>query len=110
MPVTSSSQRRGSLLTDPQARAWIFQILAVVAVVAFGWFLFDNTQTNLQHRGITSGFGFLRNPAGFGITQHLIDYSESDSYGRVFWVGLLNTLLVSLVGIVLATEIGRAHV
>ena len=106
MPVTSSSQRRGSLLTDPQARAWIFQILAVVAVVAFGWFLFDNTQTNLQHRGITSGFGFLQNPAGFGITQHLIDYSESDSYGRVFWVGLLNTLLVSLVGIVLATVLG----
>lgn len=106
MPVTSSSQRRGSLLTDPQARAWIFQILAVVAVAAFGWFLFDNTQTNLQNRGITSGFGFLQNSAGFGITQHLIDYSESDSYGRVFWVGLLNTLLVSLVGIVLATVLG----
>ena len=104
MPVATSS--RGSLLTDPQARAWIFQILAVVAVVAFGWFLFDNTQTNLQHRGITSGFGFLDNPAGFGITQHLIDYSESDTYGRVFWVGLLNTLLVSVVGIILATLLG----
>ncbi|HLV18551.1 MAG TPA: amino acid ABC transporter permease [Pseudomonas sp.] len=106
MPVATSSRRHGSLLTDPQARAWIFQILAVAAVIAFGWFLFDNTQTNLQHRGITSGFAFLDNPAGFGITQHLIDYSESDSYGRVFWVGLLNTLLVSVVGIVLATLLG----
>jgi general L-amino acid transport system permease protein len=75
-------------------------------VVAFGWFLFHNTQTNLQHRGITSGFGFLDNTAGFGITQHLIDYQESDSYGRVFWVGLLNTLLVSVIGIILATLLG----
>jgi len=68
--------------------------------------LFHNTQTNLAHRGITSGFGFLDNAAGFGISQHLIDYSESDSYGRVFWVGLLNTLLVSIIGIILATIIG----
>lgn len=106
MPVILSSGRRGSLLTDPRARAWIFQILAIAAVVAFGWFLFDNTQTNLQHRGIHSGFGFLDHPAGFGITQHLIPYTESDTYGRVFLVGLLNTLLVSAVGIVLATILG----
>ena len=106
MPVATSPGRRGSLLTDPQARAWIFQIVAVAAVVAFGWFLFHNTQANLQHRGITSGFGFLDNAAGFGITQHLIDYRESDSYGRVFWVGLLNTLLVSVIGIILATLLG----
>ncbi|WP_273528230.1 amino acid ABC transporter permease [Pseudomonas sp.] len=107
---TNGSTRRvgGSLLTDPQARAWLFQIVAVVAVVAFGWFLFHNTQANLAHRGINSGFGFLDNAAGFGIPQHLIDYSESDSYGRVFWVGLLNTLLVSVIGIILATLIGFA--
>lgn len=105
---TDGSSRRvsGSLLTDPQARAWLFQVLAVLAVVAFGWFLFHNTQANLAHRGINSGFGFLDNSAGFGIPQHLIDYSESDSYARVFWVGLLNTLLVSVIGILLATLIG----
>ena len=97
---------RGSLLTDPQMRSWLFQIVAVVAVVAFGWFLFNNTQTNLAHRGITSGFGFLNNSAGFGIPQHLIPYTEGDTYGRVFLVGLLNTLLVSVIGIVLATIIG----
>ncbi|MCQ6507869.1 ABC transporter permease subunit, partial [Vibrio parahaemolyticus] len=56
--------------------------------------------------GITSGFGFLNNTAGFGIPQHLIPYSEGDTYGRVFLVGLLNTLLVSVIGIVLATIIG----
>src|SRR5690606_33519594 len=104
--IAKSGAARGSLLRDPQVRAWVFQVLAVVTVVAFGWFLFHNTQANLAHRGITSGFGFLDNAAGFGIPQHLIDYSESDSYGRVFWVGLLNTLLVSVIGIILATLIG----
>ncbi len=101
-----SSPVRGSLLTDPQARSWLFQIVAVIAVVAFGWFLFTNTQANLANRGITSGFGFLNNTAGFGIPQHLIPYSEGDTYGRVFLVGLLNTLLVSVIGIFLATIIG----
>mgnify|MGYP006170939907 CR=1 FL=1 len=84
-------------LSDPRVRAWLFQILAVIAVVALGWFLFDNTQTNLQHRGITSGFDFLERSAGFGIAQHLIDYTESDSYARVFVIGLLNTLLVTVI-------------
>ncbi|POD32014.1 amino acid ABC transporter permease [Pseudomonas syringae pv. syringae] len=93
-------------LSDPKVRAWLFQIITVVAVIALGWFIFDNTQTNLQHRGITSGFGFLENSAGFGIAQHLIDYSEADSYARVFVIGLLNTLLVSVIGIVLATLLG----
>jgi general L-amino acid transport system permease protein len=104
--MTVAVKPRRSLLTDPQVRAWAFQILAVIAVVAFGWFLFNNTLTNLEHRGITSGFGFLNNSAGFGITQHLIDYTESDTYGRVFLVGLLNTLLVSVIGIILATILG----
>ncbi|EGH20389.1 polar amino acid ABC transporter, inner membrane subunit [Pseudomonas amygdali pv. mori str. 301020] len=93
-------------LSDPKVRAWLFQIITVVAVIALGWFIFDNIQTNLQHRGITSGFGFLENSAGFGIAQHLIDYSEADSYARVFVIGLLNTLLVSVIGIVLATLLG----
>ena len=99
-------QPKPSWLTDPQVRAWLFQVLAVIFVVACGWFLFHNTQTNLAHRGILSGFGFLDNSAGFGISQHLIDYRESDSYARVFVIGVLNTLLVSLIGIVLATVLG----
>lgn len=107
MDNTAKARRpRGFSLSDPAFRAWAFQIIAVVAVVAFGWFLFDNTQTNLAHRGIQSGFGFLNNSAGFGISQHLIDYNESDTYGRVFFVGLLNTLLVTVIGIVFATVIG----
>jgi general L-amino acid transport system permease protein len=93
-------------LSDPKVRAWLFQIITVVAVVSLGWFMFDNVQTNLEHRGITSGFGFLERSAGFGIAQHLIDYTEADSYARVFVIGLLNTLLVSVIGIFLATILG----
>src|SRR5690606_12020620 len=104
-PVTGPSVR-GSLVTDPKVRAWTFQILAIATVVAVGWYLFHNTQSNLAQRGITSGFAFLDNPAGFGILQSLIDYTEGDSYGRVFFVGLLNTLLVSVLGIIIATIIG----
>ncbi len=107
MHTTANAPRpRGPLLNDPQVRAWAFQIIAVIAVVALGWFLFQNTQANLEKRGIISGFAFLNNSAGFGIAQHLIDYTESDSYSRVFLVGLLNTLLVSFIGIVLASILG----
>ena len=98
--------KQGLSLSDPKVRAWLFQIITVVAVVSVGWFMFDNVQTNLEHRGITSGFGFLERSAGFGIAQHLIDYTESDSYARVFVIGLLNTLLVSFIGIILATILG----
>ncbi|WP_171006424.1 amino acid ABC transporter permease [Pseudomonas sp. 2FG] len=107
MQTTANVPRpRGSVWTDPKIRAWLFQIIAVIAVVAFGWYLFNNTQQNLAARGIISGFSFLNSSAGFGIAQHLIDYNESDSYGRVFVIGLLNTLLVSVIGIVFATIIG----
>ena len=53
-----------------------------------------------------AGFGFLDRPAGFDIGQSLIDYSASSTFGRAFLVGLLNTLLVAVVGIVLATILG----
>ncbi|KGF63501.1 MULTISPECIES: amino acid ABC transporter permease [Pseudomonas] len=101
-----SAPKQRLSFSDPKVRAWLFQIITVVAVVAMGWYLFDNTQTNLQHRGITSGFGFLENSAGFGIAQHLIPFTESDTYARVFLIGLLNTLLVTFIGVILATLLG----
>src|SRR5690606_38325356 len=65
-----------------------------------------NVAHNLEAQGIASGFGFLARTAGFDISQTLIPYSNTMSYGRVFWVGLANTLLVAGLGIVLATIIG----
>lgn len=98
---------KGALsFSNPAVRAWLFQILAILAVLAIAIYLFHNTITNLSTRGITSGFAFLDRSAGFGIVQHLIDYDEGDTYGRVFLVGLMNTLLVSGLCIVFASVLG----
>ncbi|HAU4328449.1 amino acid ABC transporter permease [Citrobacter freundii] len=98
---------KGSLsFSNPAVRAWLFQILAIIAVVSIAIYLIHNTINNLSSRGITSGFSFLDRSAGFGIVQHLIDYEQGDTYGRVFLVGLLNTLLVSALCIVFASFLG----
>ncbi|HOB63163.1 MAG TPA: amino acid ABC transporter permease [Candidatus Competibacteraceae bacterium] len=91
---------------DPQVRAIAFQVIALVVTVAFGLYIFHNTQINLRRLGIASGFDFLSSPSGFDIIQTLIPYSPTSNYGQVFWVALLNTLLVSALGIVLATLLG----
>ncbi|WET41055.1 amino acid ABC transporter permease [Citrobacter enshiensis] len=98
---------KGTLsFSNPAVRAWLFQILAVIVVVSVAIYLIHNTINNLGNRGITSGFAFLDRSAGFGIVQHLIDYEQGDTYGRVFIVGLLNTLLVSALCIVFASFLG----
>ena len=70
--------------------------------------MYVNVQANLARQGIASGFGFLDNSAGFSIIMHLIEFDQTSSYGRVFVIGILNTLLVAFAGIVLATIIGVA--
>jgi general L-amino acid transport system permease protein len=87
-----------------QSLAWQLAVLALLIALAVIFVL--NAKANLQAQRITSGFGFLDHTAGFAINQSLIAYSETDTYARVFLVGLLNTLLVAGVGIVLATLLG----
>jgi general L-amino acid transport system permease protein len=80
-------------------------ILVVIGALACGATV--NVAQNLARAHIASGFGFWNNTAGFDISQTLIAYSASTStFGRAFWVGLLNTLLVAAIGIVLATLLG----
>ncbi|HYG89892.1 MAG TPA: ABC transporter permease subunit [Azospirillum sp.] len=79
-------------------------ILAVLLGLLF--FGIDNAIHNLNKAGIASGFRFLGNRAGFDINFRLIDYSPASTYGRAFVVGILNTLTVSLLGIVAATALG----
>lgn len=98
--------KRDFSFSNPAVRAWVYQIIAVAAVILVVGYLVHNTIVNLANRGITSGFGFLERTAGFGIVQHLIEYSESDTYARVFMVGLTNTLLVSALCIVFASILG----
>jgi general L-amino acid transport system permease protein len=94
------------LWRDPRVRAIVYQILTLVGVLGFAAYIIHNTMENLSRQGIASGFGFLSQPAGFAIPQTLIAYSELSSNARVFWVGLLNTVLVAVIGIVLATILG----
>jgi general L-amino acid transport system permease protein len=82
------------------------QILFVAALIWIGYEIVANARANLEAQRITSGFGFLKNTAGFDVSQSLIPYSGSDTYTRVFVVGLLNTLLVAMIGIFFATIIG----
>jgi len=104
MPQSSAS--KVPLWRQPAFRAALFQILLVLGILAFGYYLLTNTLTNMERRGITTGFGFLSNEAGFGILKSLIEYDETHTYGRTFLVGLLNTLLVAGLGIFFATFIG----
>lgn len=93
---------------DRKNRAVVYQTLAVVLVLAAIAFLIQNAIENMTRLKIASGFGFWGTEAGFDITMSLILYDEASSYGRAFVVGLLNTLLVSAIGIVFATVIGFA--
>jgi len=88
---------------------WGGFVLQLLFVAALAWICYEivaNARANLQAQRITAGFGFLANTAGFDVSQNLIPYSGSDPYTRVFLVGLLNTLLVSIIGIFFATVIG----
>ena len=96
----------GRFWNDPDKRSLFFQILLVLGLAAFFLYIINNTLSNLEQRGITTGFAFLDVEAGFGILQTLIPYTETDSYGRTFLVGLLNTILVSVLGIIAATFLG----
>jgi general L-amino acid transport system permease protein len=83
-----------------------FQILFVAVLAWIAYEIVANARANLESQRIATGFGFLGNNAGFDVSMTLIPYSGSDPYSRVFLVGLLNTLLVSVLGIIFATVIG----
>src|SRR5262249_22659924 len=82
------------------------QIMIALVLIWIGYEIVANARANLENQRIVSGFGFLDNTAGFDVSQSLIPYTRSDTYIRVFVVGLLNTILVSVIGIVFATVIG----
>jgi general L-amino acid transport system permease protein len=82
------------------------QIVFVIALAWIGYEIIVNARANLETQHIASGFGFLKNNAGFDVSQSLIPYSGSDTYTRVFLVGLVNTILVAVVGIFFATILG----
>ena len=91
---------------DPDKRAMLFQALALGFVLYLGYSLVSNTMANLERQNIQTGFNFLSVSTGFPIAESIIFYDEDSSYLDAFFVGLGNTIYVSIIGIVLATVIG----
>jgi general L-amino acid transport system permease protein len=95
-------------LNDQRVRGRIYQTLLLACVAALAWGAIYNAVTKMQARGMPMGFGFWNEVAGFDINLHLISYTNLSTYGRAFWVGLLNTLLIAVICIPLATLLGFA--
>jgi general L-amino acid transport system permease protein len=96
-----------SFLYDPKVRSIAYQVGLCAIIVFLAYSAVRNAIDNLARAKIASGFGFWNQTAGFDISQTLIEYSaQGGTYGRAFWVGLINTLLVAAIGIVLATVVG----
>ena len=91
---------------DVRVLAILSQIAFVLVLAAFAGFLFANLSTAMRQRGLVAGFDYLRLESGFEIGEGLIPYRPTDTYGRAYIVGLLNTLSVSVIGIILSTILG----
>ncbi|MBX3596031.1 MAG: amino acid ABC transporter permease [Rhizobiaceae bacterium] len=104
--LPAERSERVSLLHDPRARSIFFQVLIIAVLALGGWWIVDNTIENLRRSNIQTGFGFLNGRAGFDILTSLIPYSSDSTFGRAIVVGVLNTALVAVTGIIAATIIG----
>jgi general L-amino acid transport system permease protein len=104
--IRYSEPARASLVNDPRIRGIFYQIVVFAGLVAFVWWIVNNTIENLQRAHIASGFAFLRGRSGFDISQSLIDYTSDSTVSRALLVGFLNTLLIAVTGIVTASIVG----
>lgn len=92
--------------TDPAVRGAIYQAIFLAALGGVVLAGFVDVRANMEARGIPTDFGFWDDVSGFDINQALISYSATSTYGRAFFVGLLNTCLVAVLGLFVATLIG----
>jgi general L-amino acid transport system permease protein len=104
--AAATARPKAALLYNPKVRGIAYQAVLCALIAFLAWSAVSNAVDNLARANIASGFGFWNNTAGFDISQSLIEYSTASSYGRAFWVGLINTLLVAGLGVVLATVLG----
>jgi general L-amino acid transport system permease protein len=97
---------KSSLIYDPKVRGIFYQVVLITLIIWVGYEIVTNAARNLASQGIAGGFGFLETTAGFSIVQAMVEYSEESNYGRALVVGILNTLLVAVLGIFFATILG----
>ncbi len=98
--------RLGMLLSDTRYRGYTIQVIAFMLLMLFFGWLISNTISNLEALGKEFGFGFLGETASYDINQRLIEYTSRSTHARAAVVGILNTLLVAVLGCILATVIG----
>jgi general L-amino acid transport system permease protein len=103
-----ASAKRSSWLNNQRVRGVVYQIFLLGCIAALTWVAIHNAVITMRARGIPMGFGFWNDVAGFDINLHLINYSNRSTYGQAFSVGLLNTLLIAVICIPLATLLGFA--
>ncbi|WP_024586162.1 amino acid ABC transporter permease [Aliihoeflea sp. 2WW] len=106
MSVRGEEPARVSWVNDPKTRGIVFQVVVAVALIGFIYWIIGNTAENLRRANISSGFAFLNGRSGFDLSQALIPYSSNSTFMRAMIVGLLNTLLVAVTGIITATIVG----
>jgi general L-amino acid transport system permease protein len=105
-PPDSHSMEIKALWRDIRFLKILAQLIFIIVLLLIAAYLYFNVTTNLARQGLTTGYGFMKNPASFGIGESFIPYNPSDSYARALLVGLVNTLVVSALGIVLTTIVG----
>lgn len=98
--------RLSMLIYDTRYRSMTIQVIALMILMLVGAWLVSNTLNNLSALDKELGFGFLSEPSSYDINQRLIEYDSRSSHGRAALVGILNTLLVAVMGCILATIIG----
>ncbi|MGI9424720.1 MAG: amino acid ABC transporter permease [Hyphomicrobiaceae bacterium] len=91
---------------DKEVQAIVFQVVFLFLVAGIGYYLFSNMLANQERQNIQTGFEYLEREAGFGIGEGWVEYSPASSYSRAIFVGFINTVVVAVVGVVLATMIG----
>ena len=104
--ANEAAPRSGSSFYDPKLRGIVYQVVLLGALVFLVWTASSYAVANMARLGIPLNFAFWNQTAGFEINQTLLSYSALSTYGQAFWIGLLNTLLVSALGVVFATVIG----
>lgn len=100
-------RERFNFFHDERVRAIFYQIVTAVVIGWFFWYLISNTAHNLEMRGMNSGFDFLNVAAGFDPGFKLISYTPGiGTFGRIFLIGILNTLYVSFLAVIGCTALG----
>lgn len=105
-PSLANTNMLSRLWNDKESRSVIFQILTVIGLFAFFAYIGTNAVANLERLGKTFSFDFLGQPASYDINQHLIAYTSQSTHARAAVVGLLNTLLVAVCGVIAASILG----